>query len=534
MQEKNMKKIISLLVIYFTVQSIIAQPSITWQKTYGGSLHEYTWKTIPTADGGYAFVGFSDSNDGDVLSESNGGTDLWVAKITSTGTIQWSKLFGGTGDEEGHDIMQTADNGFLVTGYTGSSDGDVVGHHGTSSNDFWVLKLTSAGVLEWNQCYGGTSSDEAAAMGKTTTGDYYVAGSTYSNDGDVSGGNHSSDISDFWVIKINSSGSLLSQKCVGGTDSDEGINMTITSDNGCILVGRTSSTDGDAIAYHGGQDMLIAKLTSSFTVEWSKCYGGTETEECNAVVQLSDGSYAALGYSSTHNNGDVTGHHGSQGSDDFWLLKLTSAGAITWAKCFGGDGDDQANGLTKTMDGGYVMCGLTNSTNGDVTGFHSGGFFDPDVWVAKIDANGILKWQRCCGGSGQDESFNVFETSSNQFIVTAFTYSADYDITQNRGSADGWIFNLAGASSVQENFLDDEFTVFPNPFTDHINVIFPLTTAAPEKLILTNSIGEQIKIIEHVTPKLLQFINTKHLSAGVYYIELIGTEYSILKKIIKE
>ena len=528
-----MKKIISLLVICFIMQSIIAQPSITWQKTYGGSAHEYTWKTIPTSDGGYAFVGFSDSNDGDVLSESHGGTDLWVAKITVTGSVQWSKLFGGTGDEEGHDIMQTADNGFLVAGFTGSSDGDVVGHHGTSSNDFWVLKLTSAGVLEWNQCYGGTSSDEAAAMGKTNSGDYYIAGSTYSSDGDVSG-NHSSGGSDFWVIKINSSGSLLSQKCVGGTGSDEGINMAVTADNGSILVGRTSSTDGDAVGFHGGSDMLIAKLTPAFALEWSKCYGGTETEECNAVVQLTDGSYAALGYTSTHNNGDVTGHHGSQGSDDFWLLKLTSAGAITWAKCYGGDGDDQANGLIKTLDGGFVMCGLTNSTNGDFTGFHPGGFLDPDVWVAKLDGNGILKWQRCSGGSGQDESFNVFETSSNQFIVTGFTYSADYDITQNRGSADGWIFNLAGASSIEENMSDATFTVFPNPFDDHINFVSQLINDKPIKLIIRNSIGEQIKVVENATQASFQTFDTKQWSSGIYFLEIVGTHNIVFNKIIKE
>jgi len=76
--------------------------------------------------------------------------------------------------------------------------------------------------------------------------------------------------------------------------------------------------------------MLIAKLTSTFTVEWAKCYGGTETEECNSIVQLTDGSYTALGYTSTHNNGDVTGHHGSQGTDDFWLIHLTSTGVLSW------------------------------------------------------------------------------------------------------------------------------------------------------------------------------------------------------------
>jgi len=320
-------------------------------------------------------------------------------------------------------------------------------------------------------------------------------------------GNHSSYYTDFWVFKINATGTLSTQKCIGGADYDEGINMIVTADEGCILVGRTSSSDGDATGYHGGSDMLITKLNSSFVIDWSKCFGGSETEECNAVVQLTDGSYAALGYTSTHNNGDVTGHHGSQGSDDFWLLKLTSTGTISWAKCYGGDGDDQANGLTKTTDGGFVMCGLTNSTNGDVSGFHSGGFFEPDVWVAKVDGSGTFIGQRCCGGSGQDESFNVFESAPNQLIVTGFTYSGDYDVTQNFGSADGWIFLLNTPVSVQE-FFDDDISVYPNPFYNELYFTLNNSAADAEKIIITNIYGSEIKVVENISLLTDNKINT--------------------------
>ena len=333
--------------------SAVAQPVLSWQHTYGGSAHEYAWKTIPTSDGGFAFVGDCDSNDGDVTG-NHGGTDFWVAKINAAGVVQWSYLFGGTEDDYGKDIVQTVDGGFLAVGYTGSSDGDVTGHHGTYNNDVWVLKLTSSGTLTWAKCFGGTDDDEGLMMMQNSIGDYFVAGSTYSNDGDVSG-NHSQYYSDFWIMKMDASGNLLSQKCVGGTDYEEGICITSTSDNGCLVGGRTSSSDGDAVGYHGGSDMLIAKLNASLSVEWSYCFGGTETEECNSVLQLTDGSYAALGYTSTHNNGQVTGHHGAQGSDDFWLLKLTSSGTLSWQKCLGGSGDDQANALVRTSEGGYAV-----------------------------------------------------------------------------------------------------------------------------------------------------------------------------------
>lgn len=531
-----MKKLITFCILLFAIQFLQAQTNLIWQHSYGGTGHEYTWKTIPTSDGGFAFVGMSESNDGDLSNHHGTATnnDLWVAKLSAAGVVQWSKLYGGTDDDEGYDILQTSDGGFMVAGWTASSDGDVTGHHGTSNNDMWVLKLNSSGAIVWNKCYGGTSDDDGAAIAMNTAGEFYVAGSSTSTDGDVSG-NHAQYYSDFWVIKINSTGTLLGQKCIGGTDYDEGINMISTLDGGCIMVGRTSSTDGDAIGYHGGTDMLIAKLNSSLVVEWSKCYGGSQTEECNAVVQLADGSFAALGYSSTQNNGDVTGHHGSQGSDDFWLLKLTSTGAITWAKCFGGDGDDQSNGLTKTADGGFVMSGLTNSTNGDVTGFHNGGWFDPDIWVCKINSSGLVQWQRCCGGSGQDESFKVFEETAGVYVVTGFSYSADYDLTLNHGSADGWIFKVTGGTNGIEDVNNQNiFSAFPNPFVNEITLELSNSNSEIEKISIYNVLGEKMKSLENENFVDGYKIETSDLPAGVYFVEVTGRDFKSTKKLIKE
>ncbi|MEI6349022.1 MAG: T9SS type A sorting domain-containing protein [Bacteroidota bacterium] len=519
------KRIFLLFVLFFVGLTTSFSQAITWQKSIGGSSHEYTCKSIPTSDGGMAFVGFSESTDGDV-SGNHGGADLWVGKISSAGVIQWSYLYGGSADDQGYDILQTADGGFMVAGWTDSNDGDVTGHHGTSGSDFWVLKLTSLGAITWSKCYGGTYDDDAKAIAITQSGDFYISGTTYSTDGDVSG-NHGTS-TDFWVIKINSTGTLLGQKCVGGTNYEEGINMSITADDGCILCGRSSSTDGDAVGAHGSSDMLIAKLNSSLVVEWSKCYGGTETEECNSIVQLNDGSYVALGYTSTQNNGDVAGHHGSQGSDDFWLLKLTSTGAITWAKCYGGSGDDQANGLTKTSDGGFVMCGLTNSTDGDVTGFHAA-FFDPDVWVTKLNSSGIIQWQRCCGGTGQDESFNVFEVGVGIYAVTAFSYSNDYDVSGNHGSADGWIFKITGSNSIEDNNNTTNFSIFPNVTNDKIFIKdnFPRST---ESIINVFDINGKIVFIGKHNNETT--IDVSSFKKGSYIIRIQSNNDIFSKKII--
>lgn len=462
---KNLLTLIFLTVVCF---GAAAQPGLVFQKTYGGAGHEYIHQTIPTADGGFAFVGYSESSDGD-LPANKGGEDLWVAKANAAGTLEWSYNFGGTADEEGMDLLQTADGGFFVAGWTDSFDGDVTAHQGSSQNaDFWILHLDANGSLLDAQCFGGTSDDEAVAIEFTADGKLLAAGTTYSYDGDVSG-NHGSYETDLWVIRIDTSLALLAQKCVGGTDSEEAFDMILTNDGGCAITGRSYSADGDVTGYHAGSDMIVAKLSSAFVVEWARCYGGSETEEGNAIVQNVDLTYTVLGYTSTHNNGDVTGHHGTQGMDDYWLLKLSADGSITWAKCYGGSGDDQANGLTKAASGGWAMSGLTSSADGDVSGFHNGGFFSPDYWVAVVDDAGTLQWQRCCGGSDQDESFHIYEESPNVFVVTGFTYSPDGDVSNWKGDADGWICKVTGTSGISSALSSGAQSFFPNPANDRLN-----------------------------------------------------------------
>lgn len=518
-----MKKLLLVFVLIISVIYVSAQGVLSWQKTYGGTGHEYIQQTIPTADGGFAFTGYTESINGD-LTSNQGGEDLWVAKANAAGTLEWSFAYGGTEDEEGMDIIQLADGSYFVVGYTGSGNGNVIGHHGTYNTDVWVLHIRANGSLMNNKCYGGTNDDDGVAIELSQDGKLYVAGSAYSDDGDVVG-IHGSSQSDVWLLKLDTALTLLGQKCVGGTEYEEAMELVCTADNGMAVTGRTYSTDGDITGYHAGSDLLVTKLSSALVVEWAKCYGGSETEEGNSIVQNADQSYTVLGYTSTHNNGDVTGHHGSQGMDDYWLINLSTSGVLNWAKCYGGSGDDQANGLTKSVAGGYAMSGLTNSTDGDVTGFHTG-FFTPDYWVARVDATGTLLWQRCCGGADQDESFRIYEESSNLFVVTGFTYSPDGDVTNWKGDADGWIIKVTGSAGVQDLSLNDAILCYPNPATDLIYIDGLNQDASATVYDLT---GKVLIFEDHVANQL----DISGLVQGVYFIELTSESRSVVRRIIK-
>ncbi len=172
--------------------------------------------------------------------------------------IQWQKSFGGSSTDIAYSIQQTADGGFIVGGATASNNGDVTGNHGL--NDCWILRLNSGGDLIWQKSFGGSSNDIAYAIQETADGGFIFAGISYSNDGDVSGHHGSSSSSDYWVVKLDSSGNLIWQKSLGGSDDDNAYSLQQTIDDGFIVAGFSGSFDGDVTGNHGNWDYWVVKL----------------------------------------------------------------------------------------------------------------------------------------------------------------------------------------------------------------------------------------------------------------------------------
>ncbi len=263
-------------------------PSIEWQKSIGGSNGHEAKCVIQTSDGGYAIAGRTSSIDGDV-SDNHGGNDAWVIKMDASGNIEWQKCFGGSSDEFANSIIQTSDGGYAITGFTYSNNGDVSGNHG--NRDVWVVKLSSSGTIEWQKCLGGTESDEAFCIVQTSDEGrgYIIAATTESKDGDVLG-NHGKE--DFWIVKISASGSIEWQKCYGGSDYDEVHSIIQTSEGGYVVAGSTDSQDGDVFGKHAGGDAWVIKLNSQGIIQWQKCFGGSNGETAYSLIQTFDGGYA--------------------------------------------------------------------------------------------------------------------------------------------------------------------------------------------------------------------------------------------------
>jgi len=172
------------------------QGNLVWEKNYGGSQHDRANSIQQTTDGGYIVAGESWSSDGDV-GGNNGRYDYWVIKLDEQGNLVWEKNYGRENNDKALSIKQTTDGGYICTGTSNQYYG---GHN------FWIIKLDEVGNLEVDQRYGGSSSDYSYSIIETTSGDYVVAGSTTSNDGDICenvGSEINSTFRDAWILKLN-------------------------------------------------------------------------------------------------------------------------------------------------------------------------------------------------------------------------------------------------------------------------------------------------------------------------------------------
>ncbi|HYV93987.1 MAG TPA: T9SS type A sorting domain-containing protein [Chitinophagales bacterium] len=526
---KKQLLLITLLAFFSITKNLSAQnaPAIEWQKCLGGGADENTYSIQQTDDGGYIVAGTSSSVDGDVTG-NHGSSDYWAVKLTASGTIDWQKSLGGTSADNLNAIQQTSDGGFILAGGASSGDGDVSGNHGNS--DYWIVKLDHDGNILWQKSYGGSEADEAFSIKETNDAGFIVAGYSYSTDGDVSD-NHGN--SDFWIVRLDSMGNIEWQRCCGGSDLEFFfIEIEQIADGGYAFGAWTKSNDGDVSGNHGSFDIWIVKLNSLGSLEWQKCLGGSATDATASLKQISGGGFIVAGVS-VSSDGDATQNHGVQ---DYWVLQLDSSGNIVWQKSLGGSLDDEAFSVQQTWDGGFIAGGYSNSVDGDITGYHG----DYDYCVMKLDENGNLEWQKNLGGSSYDYGWTIQQTTDGGFITAGFSGSTDGDVTGNHGGSDIWVVKLAADTAtgiLQSHFFQSHFSVslFPNPSDGNVHLEFTLNQEQQVQVKVFDVAGKELfgEDEQRISGSFTETIYLNSLPAGSYYISIVhGCEREMRKMMV--
>jgi hypothetical protein len=514
---KNFKflNVKNLILLLFSFYSIAQVPTIAWQNSLGGSNSDRGNCIKATLDGGYIIAGESESNDGNATI-NQGNTDFWIIKLNNLGIIEWQHSYGGINFESANAIQQTIDGGYIVAGYSLSNNGDASGNHG--SIDYWVIKLSSTGLLEWQKQYGGSENDICYDIQQAINGGFILVGFSTSSNGDVTG-NHGS--SDCWVVKIDSIGTIEWQKSLGGTNSDFAQSIKQTSDSGYILAGYTNSNDGDVSGNHGNYDYWVVKLNAIGTIEWQKTYGGSLIDNAYDIQLTLDGNYIIVGESNS-NDGNITNFYGRF---DSFIIKINSIGGIIWNFNYGGTSDEIANSIGTTIDGKYIVGCTTKSNNGNVTQ----SFGLTDYWIIKLSENGVLEWQKSFGGADVDQIKEIQQTSNLGYVVIGESKSIDNNVLGNHGNYDYWVLKLDIDTLTNSNFQTANFALYPNPTNNLLNFLIN-NDVSIDKVIITDISGKTV--IQHT--KNTNQINTENLANGMYFIEAFSGESNFQSKFIKK
>lgn len=356
--------------------------TIVWQRVFGGTEADIINATAATPDGGCVVAGGSRSNNAE-FTGNHGTDDVWIAKLDENGATEWSRMLGGTDFEIAHDIDLCADGGYVVAGYAGSTDGDVLGNHGSS--DGWVVRLDAAGNIVWSVAVGGSGGDVLNSVRETADGGFVLAGGTLSNDGQVTG-NHGGG--DAWLAYLDADGNLVWSRSLGGSQEDNLAAVRECADGGFICTGYSASSDGDVSTNHGYRDVCVVRVNHRGHLLWQRSLGGSYDDRAEDIEQMTDGRFVLAGTISSF-DGDCADNH-SATERDMWAVKMDTAGQVLWHRALGGSQGEGGNAVRSHPDGGVLLAGFAMSNDGDVSQCSA----YTDMWVLKLGADVVGMYER--------------------------------------------------------------------------------------------------------------------------------------------
>jgi hypothetical protein len=529
--------VITLIVVLFLTSVSYAQQVIEWQKCFGGNMSDMSHFAMQTKDGGYLFAGVTSSVDGDVTKPALPIIADWIVKLDSKRNIQWQLHVDSN---EFFSAIETSDGGYALVGDTHLEGNGGVDY---SIDDIVVVKVSSKGTLEWKKTYGGSGKDIGRQIIETGDG-YIIAGSTESSDGDVA---KSEGLSDAWIIKIDKNGKKLFERTYGDSYTQAIYSFIKTSDGGYAFTGYGGPGyfEVEHIIYPRSIDIWVVKLDSEFNIQWQEVYGGTQQEYACTIMQVQDGGYFILGYTNSDDY-DIRGiHKGSPDSGDWyiesdlWAIRLDNSGALLWQKPIGGSRYDSPVSAIQDIDGNYVLAGITSSIDGDVISRDSLQEYPYDILIAKMNDEGTLLFTKCFGGSVAERLFSMTKTHDGKCLLSGFTYSSDGDMLHKRGKekCDAFLIQLAPTTTDVELGTEEamEVTISPNPTIEHLDIRYYSHTSSTVRMQLLSVSGNALfdrVDRSSVIGQRETTVDVRSLPSGMYILKLSSDQGITTKKVL--
>lgn len=384
----------------------------TWARAIGGAYGDTFMCAARTSSGEILVAG-------DTQPASGAETDAWVVKMNEAGSVLWQRSFGGSGAESVYGVSAAAGGGSIIVGSTYSFG---------VSGDAWVARLNSAGSVLWQRCYGGSGLDRFRSVMETSDGGFILGGATYSFG--------SGTESDGWVVKVTSAGDIEWQRRFDGTGHQWINEIRQSHEGGYIAVGVRWPSGGQP-------DGWVLKIDGLGNIQWERSIGGASLPDTfNALEQLDDHSYLLVGYTSF-----------GVGMYDGLIVKLSEAGTMLWRASLG-----EAGKVVRFDD-------ITSDSRHAGLLVISGGWGD-DQFLGCIDNNGILQWVWGEGrASAVEYGGGLVQTPDGGFIAAG---AADL----GGGLYEGWVTKTDTAGNIVSSCAITHVLLSPTPGTP------PAVTAA--------------------------------------------------------
>jgi hypothetical protein len=279
------------------------------------------------------------------------------------------------------------ENGFMLAIEVESGEG-ITNYHGLQ--DIWIVNIDSTGTMLWEKCFGGSSNDIPRKIISIGNNEFYVFGGAASTDGDVQ--SHNQGNGDLWVMKINGEGDLLWEKCYGSWGTDEPRDMILTPDGGFAMLARISASGGDISNYYGLYDNWVVKCDSLGNIEWEITLGNNGLDNGISMMVNSAGNIMMIGAAQKY--GGLVECYPDGAWADVWIVELDLQGNILAQYCYGGSYYDLGYNIIE-LEEGYIFVASTYSNDGDVSGLHGSTNGANDIWVVRLNEQMEITWQKC-------------------------------------------------------------------------------------------------------------------------------------------
>ncbi len=462
-----------------TVFSQIALPNL-FSKLYDNGSEDRISDFFEDTDYGFVCAGYT-------TSLGAGGEDVWLFKTDSSGNLLWQKTFGGAGNDFCDAVIKCSDGGFLLAGTFETN------MHPSP----YIIKTDSLGNLQWQ--YNTQRGFWAILSGiiELDNGDIIATGR--------SGDWNTVPFGDY-LIKVNSNGNYIWEKGFNFSTAD-GASRAVKSPEGNIVV--NSFTLGAAA------DINIFKCDTSGSTIWNSYLSPTIYADAayDIISTSADSTYLITGninYSSPP--------HYSKG----YLVKINNNGDTLWTETITGVGD-------------YFLRSSAYDDNGNIISFgNTYGICTPissSLLLIKSTGLGVATdVEYYCDSFFNWTANRIIKTHDNKFVIAGIKF-----IGSSTNSIDGFLIKLnedsVFTSTNEIGAQHNEFSIFPNPFTNKISFHSSISSIEKISISVFNSIGE--KLFERETLLTDQEINLSPLQSGIYFLKIKSNKIFITKKIVK-